>query len=218
MTGASRLIDVTLPLSERLPVWPGDEPVRIHRSTGTVTISDLHFSSHAGTHLDAPAHFFPDGRTVDQLPLATLIGPAWVADLTGIEAITAETLERAGIPEWVERVLLKTRNSGSTALLAGPSAARRSVPFDESYVALDASAGNWLLGRRMKLVGVDGPSADLYHAHRFPVHRLLLEKQVVIVENLLLAGAQAGAYRLICLPLRFEGGDGAPVRAVLETI
>jgi arylformamidase len=210
MVELSRLIDITLPFSERLPAWPGDAAVQILRSTGVATVSELRMSSHVGTHLDAPAHFFPQGRSVDQLPLETLIGPAWVVGFDTAATITADDLDGAGIPAGVERLLLRTRNS---AVAPTPSTA-----FNEDFVGLDSTAGDWLLSRHIQLAGIDGPSVDPFASGDFPVHRLLLANQVIIVENLRLHGVKAGPYRLICLPLAYEGGDGAPVRAVLETI
>lgn len=209
MSEAPRLIDVTVPFSERLPVWPGDSPVQILRSTGVAAVSELRMSSHAGTHLDAPAHFFPAGRTVDQLPLETLIGPAWVAACDTVQTVTAAELDRASIPSGVERLLIRTRNSAATA---SPTA------FDRDFAGLDPTAGAWLLDRRIRLVGVDGPSVDPFASDDFAVHRLLLANEVIIVENLRLRDVSAGWHRLICLPLAYEGGDGAPVRAVLEKL
>ncbi len=209
MTDATRFIDITLPLSERLAVWPGDAPIVIQRSNGPVRVSELRLSSHAGTHLDAPAHFFPRGGGVDEIALETLIGPAWVAQLDGVSVITGDVLEQAAIPSDVRRLLLKSANSAT-----GQDGTR----FDEQYVALDEKAGNWLCARQVALVGVDGPSVDRYTSNNFPVHRQLLAHAVVIVENLRLASVSPGWYRLLCLPMPIQDGDGAPVRAVLETL
>jgi arylformamidase len=222
MSEPSCLIDITLPISERLPVWPGDAPVEIHRTTHVVTISEFRMSSHVGTHLDAPAHFLATGRTVDQVPLEALIGPAWLVDTGEAKLVTAETLDRAGIPSSVERLLVKTMNSrlGALKVAAGPArpaGSQERAPFDEGFVALDSSAARWLLDHRVRLVGIDAPSIEPFKSTDFAVHRLLLGSDLVIVENLLLQNVASGAYRLICLPLPYEGGDGAPVRAVLES-
>ena len=215
MIGSGRLIDITLPFSERLPAWPGDVPVQIRQERGNSMVSELRLSSHAGTHLDAPLHFVEGGAAVDGLALDVLIGPAWLADLGNTPIITGEQLERSGIPAGVERLLLKTQNSArmSRRLASRPAP----IPFDEAFVALDKTAGQWLLDRRIRLVGLDGPSIDEYATPDYPVHRLVLPAGVVVVENLILQDVEPGAYRLICLPLYVEGGDGAPVRAVLET-
>lgn len=219
MPDDARLIDITLPFSERLPVWPGDAAVQITRTTHVATVSELRMSSHVGTHLDAPAHFFPEGRTVDQLPLETLIGPAWVAEIPGVPLVTAGLLERAGIPTDVERLLLKTDNSARRANRAPEAASpATAAAFDEGFVALDGSAAKWLLRRHVRLTGIDGPSLDAYVSGDFSVHRLLLGWEMILVENLRLEAVRPGPYRLLCLPLHYAGGDGAPVRAVLETI
>ena len=215
MFDSSCLIDITLPFSERLPVWPGDAPVQIHRTTDVATVSELRLSSHVGTHLDAPAHFLPQGRTVEQLRLETLIGPAWLADVGDASPVTAQVLDQAGIPAGVERLLLKTMNSTADRALREDDADR--MPFDTGFVAIDQGAARWLLDRRFQLIGIDAPSIEPYGTSDFPVHRLLLGADVIIVENLRLQDVPTGSYRLICLPLPYEGGDGAPVRAVLET-
>jgi arylformamidase len=214
MLNTCRFIDITLPFSERLPVWPGDTPVTVVRSTGTATVSELRMSSHVGTHVDAPAHFLPQGMTLDQLPLDVLIGPAWVAHVPRATVITADMLDRCHIPAGVERLLLRTDNSVPKSQDRHPQPG--SGHFNQEYVALDPTGGGWLLEKRIRLIGIDGPSVDPFSTPAFAVHRMLLANQVVLVENLALADVKPGSYRLICLPLRYEGGDGAPARVVLE--
>jgi arylformamidase len=217
----SNLIDITMLFSERLPVWPGDVPVQIRSTTNVSTVSELRMSSHIGTHLDASRHFLSHGRTVEQLPLETLIGPAWLAEVCNVRPVTAVDLDGAGIPQGVERLLLKTMNSAPKPWQPDFTASDAELggdPFDKNFVALDPSAARWLLDRHIALVGIDGPSIEPYGTSEFPVHFLLLGADVIVVENLRLRDVAPGAYRLICLPLYYEGGDGAPVRAVLETI
>lgn len=214
MPNASAYLDVTFPFSDQLAVWPGDMPVTVNRSTGISTVSELHMSSHVGTHVDAPAHFIPQGSTVDQLPLDVLIGPAWVAHIPGTSQITAQLLDLCNIPAGVGRLLLKTDNSLPRSL--GRILPDRAAAFDTHYTALDPTAGEWLLARGIRLVGIDGPSVDPFDSDTFALHRMLLANEVIIIENLVLADIEPGGYRLICLPLRYEGGDGAPARVVLE--
>ncbi len=214
MPNTSAYLDVTLPFSEQLAVWPGDIPVTVNRSTGIATVSDLRMSSHVGTHVDAPAHFIPQGSSVDQLPLDILIGPAWVAHIPDTALITAELLDRCNIPAGIGRLLLRTDNSLPKS--PGRTARDGVTPFDTNYTALDPAAGEWLLAEGIRLVGIDGPSVDPFYSDAFVIHRMLLASQVIIIENLMLAGIEPGGYRLICLPLRYEGGDGAPARVILE--
>jgi arylformamidase len=200
------IYDISLPISNDLPVWPGDSTVRIVRDDSLPAVSEITLGSHTGTHVDAPAHFFKDGATVDQLPLDALVGPAWVAYVPGPGPITAGQLAAADIPDGPIRLLLRTDNSGRIALVWA---------FETDFVALAPDAADWLLARGIRLVGIDAPSVELAIERDGPVHRALLGAGVVIVENLDLTDIAPGGYRLACLPLRIMGGDGAPARAVL---
>jgi len=162
--------------------------------------------SHAGTHVDPPAHFIPGGATVDELPLGVLMGPVWVTHLAGPGPLTAALLEAAAIPLGPTRLIIRTDNSAR--MDTNPT-------FDPDFVALAPDAAAWVLARGIRLVGIDGPSIEPYKSSGEPVHHTLLGAGVIIVENLALAGVAPGAYQLVCLPLRIANGDGAPARAVL---
>jgi arylformamidase len=205
------IVDISLPISPQLPVWPGDPPVEIEKlsliSEGAQTnVSKISCGVHMGTHVDAPYHFIDSGQGIDTLALEILIGPAYVLDLIGTEIIDRETLEDADIPQGVERILFKTRNSmyWATGIKT----------FQEDYVAVDQSGAEWLVEQGVKLVGVDYLSVAEFDAEA-PTHQTLLRHGIVIVEGLDLSSAGAGRYDFACLPLKIIGGDGAPARAVL---
>jgi len=199
------LIDVTLPISDKLAVWPGDPPVHVTRvSDDLPVLSGLSMSCHAGTHVDAPAHFLPGGAGVDSLPLDVLVGPAWVVRLVGQAPFTSSMLAGAAIPPGTVRLLIRSDNSDRVV-----------EAFDPDFVALAPDAAAWLLDHGIRLVGIDGPSIEAYDAPGDPVHRALLAAGVIIVENLALACVASGAYELTCLPLPITGCDGAPARVVL---
>jgi arylformamidase len=208
-----RILDVTAPLREDLPTWPGEEGLRRRLvkdwSRGdTSSVSHLSLGAHTGTHVDAPAHFLEGGGGIDTLPPDALVGPAVVARLEGVgKTIGAVDLE-AAVPEGVERLLLKTRNSGWSAA---------DTSFREDFVALDPSAAEWCLSRGLRLVGIDYLSIEPFGSgrHGHPVHRVLLGAQVVIVEGLDLVGVEPGSYVVAALPLAVPGSDGAPARVVL---
>jgi len=205
--------DITLPLSPALPVWPGDPPVEVERvadleAGDAYTLTRLGLSVHAGTHVDAPAHFVRGGGTVDQLDLDVLIGPARVVDIPDATAIDEAALEGLRLSAGVERLLLRTRNSARRA--RGVSEAALLADF----VAVTADGARWLVDRGVRLVGIDGPSIAPLDDIDTP-HRVLLGAGVVIVEGLDLGGVGGGDYTLVCLPLRLVGCEGAPVRAVL---
>jgi arylformamidase len=115
-------------------------------------------------------------------------------------------LAGAAIPTGTLRLLICSANSG-----------RVGEAFDPDFVALAPDAAGWLLDHGVRLVGVDGPSIEAYDAPGDPVHCALLAADVIIVENLALAGVSPGAYELTCLPLPIVGCDGAPARVVLMT-
>lgn len=201
------IIDITRPLYAGMPVWPGDPAVSFTPGETLPAVTRLSLSSHAGTHVDPPAHFIAGGRTVDDLPLDVLLGLAWVAHIPGRAAISATALEAAGIPAGVTRLLLRTGNSE-----------RSDTAFDPTFVALAPNAAAWLIERGVRLIGVDGPSVEPFESPGEPVHRALLAAEVIVVEGLWLADAAPGPYELLCLPLRLAGGDGAPARAVLRHV
>ncbi len=201
-----RLVDLTRPLSAVSPVWPGDPPIRLDVAATFPLVHALCLGSHSGTHLDAPRHLDPQGTALDDLDLASLIGPAWVCDLSPLPAhglITAADLEAASIPAGTERLLIHTRNSAITDR------------FDAGFVALAPDGAVWLRDFGFRLVGIDGPSVDPMDSTDLPAHRVLLGAGIPLVEYLDLSAAPIGTGHLICLPLRLLSGDGAPVRAVL---
>lgn len=215
----TRLIDLTRRIAPDLPVWPGDLPPRItavasHAAGDGYALSHMAATLHLGTHIDAPLHYVAGGAGVDDVPLAALVGPAIVVHVPhDAHAIDAPLLERLAaapgvLPDGAARVLFRTRNSAD--LVDG----RDPGPFRRDYVAVTAGAARWLVDRGVRLVGVDGPSIAPWDDVDTP-HAILLGAGIVVVEGLALADAPAGAGDLVCLPLRIDGADGAPARAIL---
>lgn len=200
------IYDITLPLSPDLVRWPGDPAIEVATfSYEAVRISRWTLGSHAGTHVDAQAHFSAGPQTVDQLAPEILLGPCRVVDLSDVSRITADALSRHNL-KGVERVLLRTRNS--LHWLAG------TTTFDEQFVGLDISAAQYLRDLGVKLIGVDGLSIEPYGGDG-QVHATLLGAGIIIVEGLSLANVPAGEYQLVCAPLKLMGADGAPARVFL---
>ena len=207
-------LDVSLTISPDLPQWPGSPPIELKRRRDMAqgdkaNDSVLMCGVHTGTHVDAPVHFLAHGADVTHLPLEILIGPAVVAALPDVDAITADTLEGLNLPSDTQRLLLRTRNSESWR--------RGERAFQPDFVALTADAARWVVHRGIRLIGVDYLSVQRFHDHH-ETHLVLLEAEVVIVEGLNLAQAAPGNYEFICLPLKLAGADGAPARAVLRSL
>jgi arylformamidase len=208
------IYDVSVPISESMPVWPGDPPVQIERVASIargdeLNLSHLSLGSHTGTHVDAPFHFIEQGLTVDRLPPEILVGPAFVASLQELTGTTIEAQDLAdrAVPSGISRLLLKTRNSGFWR--------QRRAGFQADFVHLSSSAARWLVERRIQLVGIDYLSVEALHATEPAVHRILLGAGTVIVEGLDLSQVPPGPCQLVCLPLKIEGGDGAPARVLV---
>jgi arylformamidase len=205
--------DVTLPLTPDLPVWPGDddvfvEPLSRIAQGGSTNVTSLKFTSHVGTHVDAPWHFIDDGEKLNDLPIDRWIGPCLVISIPDdAKRIEVAHLEAADIPEGMERIIFRTSNSARwhTGKLA----------FEEDYVAVSPKAAKWIVDHGIQLVGIDYLSIELFDDAANETHRTLLGNGVLVIEGLNLAGIDPGPYQLICLPLRLAAGDGAPARVVL---
>jgi arylformamidase len=206
----SRIYDISVPIRSGGLVYPGNPEIDITLQQAVAkgagaNVSAIRFGSHTGTHADAARHFFDDGQPVDQIPLARLIGPALVVRFPDdVRAVGAAELKVHDL-EGHTRILLRTRNS---ALLSNKEFVR-----DYTYLAPDGA--EYLVDKGVELVGIDYLSIEQFHSGHHRTHRTLLAKSVVILEGLDLSAPPAGEYQLICLPLRIEGCDGAPARAVL---
>ncbi|HWJ40490.1 MAG TPA: cyclase family protein [Gemmatimonadaceae bacterium] len=206
----SRIYDISVPIRSGGLVYPGNPEIDISLQQAVAkgagaNVSAIHFGSHTGTHADAARHFFDDGQTVDKIPLERLIGPAVLLSFgDDVLAVGAAEL-RAHDIKGQTRVLLRTRNS---AFLS-----RKEFVKDYTYLAPDGA--QYLVDQGVELVGIDYLSIEQFHSGHHRTHRTLLERSVVIVEGLDLSVPPPGEYQFICLPLRIEGCDGAPARAVL---
>ena len=207
-----RIFDITLPLSDKTPVWEGDEPVKIQQ---TLTISDhsdfnvsrVNFGVHSGTHIDAPLHTCKAGISTDQISLEKLIGQAHVLKIDdSIDVITKESILKAGFKKGTKRLLLKTRNTEYWT--SNPS------QFTRDFAAINENAASFLVEQDVWLIGIDYFSISPINNLVLP-HQILLDKKIVILENAYLVNVDPGIYDLICLPMNLVGTDGAPVRAVL---
>ncbi len=206
-----KIHDITVGISPDMPVWPNNPPVELERMNkieegANSNVSRLALGVHTGTHVDAPIHFVPGTTGIDTLPLNVLVGRALVIHLPRTRRISADDLDGAGIPPSTHRLLIKTRNSSYWA--------NNDKEFHTDFVGIAPSGAEWLVDRRVELVGVDYLSVAPWKESR-PTHEILLKAGVVIVEGLNLAKIQPGRYELTCLPLKLIGSDGAPARAIL---
>jgi kynurenine formamidase len=173
--------------------------------------TNLHLFSHAGTHLDAPAHFLGEARTVDQLELTKCLGPALVIDLSHKppdSLITVDDLQS-----------LSARIApGARLLLRTDWGEHAGKPdYRTSFPRISLELAEWLAERGIWLLGVEAPAvASLQDREELKaVHRTLLQAEIVIVESLAnLSDLQNDEVFFIALPLKIAGCDGSPLRAV----
>lgn len=207
-----KLIDVTVPVDASLPAYPGNtpfsiEPIKRIARGDSSNVSTLHMSAHAGTHVDAPRHFFDDGPGAEGLPLEMLMGRARVVEITSRKGVTPDDFADVDLSEDV-RVLLKTPNS---RLWGSPE-------FHKDYVGVTEAAAKFLIDRGVKVLGVDYLSVEMFKTPGAPAHHVLLGGGTIVIEGLNLRDVDPGIYDMICLPLRIVGSDGAPARVILRAV
>lgn len=200
------MIDITRPIYPGLPVWPGDTPYSyelVSRITEgkSVNVGRLTTTTHLGTHLDAPWHYVDDGGKLESVPLEVLVGPCRVVDARGQSALSVDFLQ--GV-ELAERILFYTGQPNTWS------------SFPHAFMHVLPEAVQYMAARGVRLYGTDGPSVDPLTSTDLPAHKAFAQAGLYILEGLALEGVTPGEYELIALPLRLEGADAAPVRAVLR--
>jgi arylformamidase len=205
--------DISIPLREGFPVWPGHTPpsmtcTQTHEAGHGVQLTHLSLGAHTGTHLDAPRHFVAGAGLVTELDLHALVGPVRVVRYPGDGPIPVSFFEEAGIAGTApRRILLRCdRNAGALH--------DRGSEFFEDYAAVTPEAAQWLVERGVRLIGTDYLSIGPFSGGNHEVHVTLLSAGMIIVEGLDLRMVEPGDYTLVCLPLALPC-DGAPCRAVL---
>ena len=209
-----RLIDLSHPLEDGQPNFPLDPElsVRPHNTVAGIgyNLTELSLSTHQGTHLDAPYHFFDDGRTLDQMRLEQFYGPAALVDLAPGGAlpakspITTEMLApHAELFQPGAKVIYRT----------GWDHMFGRVEFFSHFPSLSLDAARWIASRGIGLLGMDTPSPS---AEWLECHHILLARgvEIVIVESLANLDQLPPRFTFIGFPLNITGRDGSPIRAV----
>jgi arylformamidase len=184
------IVDLSIPLSEETPVYPGDPEIKIRPwaliDTDGYYMNVIKMGEHSGTHVDAPAHFVPGGKTVDELPLDKFIGRAFVIDVRGGEGpVKLEEIPDSGY-------------YGKIAL------------FLTGGRELSPEVALFLVAEGAKAVGTDHMTIG-----DETTHTIFLSEEIPIFENLTnLEEVLGEEFTFIAFPLKIEGGSGSPVRAV----
>jgi arylformamidase len=202
--------DITPTVSRSLAVWPGDTPVEREvlqelRRGDSVTLSTLRATVHLGAHADAPSHYGADAPSIESCDLGHYLGPCQVVH------VYAKRGERIGVDA------LGAHVDTARVLIATGTFPNPNV-FNPDFAALEPDLVDWLHERGVKLIGIDTPSVDLFDSKDLLAHNRFLANGMAILEGLVLADVPAGLYELIALPLKLEGFDASPVRAVLRSV
>ena len=207
-------IDITLPISPSLTVWPGSLAIRFDRISDIHngdphTDTDIHLSAHTGTHIDAPSHFIRDGKHLSEFPMEKMLGPALVVEIPAVDVIAGTDLAKLNMPTDTCRLLIKTNNSD---LWANPN-----HEFTSKFVALDKSAAQWLVDFGLDVIGVDYLSIQPFQ-HGPETHLIILGADIIAMRGLNLASVATGNDELLCLPIRLMETEAAPAIVLLRKV
>ncbi len=204
------IYDISPPITDDLKVWPGDTPPTREvlcdmARGGNLTLSTLRATAHLGAHADAPSHYGADAPAIDQRSLAYYLGPCQVIT---VKAQPRTRIEPSAItvPITAERVLIHTGTYPDPHV------------FNDDFAAPAPSLIEWLADSGVRTVGIDTPSVDLFDSKDLASHLVCLNRDMAILEGLVLSAVLDGTYELISLPLPLVGFDASPVRAVLRTL
>ncbi len=202
-----KIIDISQPLKNDIPVWPGDTPFSFElnwtkEETDSVNVGQLTLSTHTGTHVDAPFHFDSDGKRILDLPLERFIGQALVVSAENINEIVPTLLQNENL-NGVKKILFKT------------NAWKNTESFPDSIPFIHEDLAPFLREKGIDLIGVDLPSVDPLDSKDLNAHHSLHENGIGILEGIVLKDVEPGRYELFALPLPLQEGDGSPVRAIL---
>lgn len=203
-----KIIDISWLISENITEYKNKKSIKLIQQakfeTNGVREKLITFNSHTGTHIDAPAHFTKNGKTLDKLNLNKFYGQCKVLDLTHIEnKITSQDLENLNIKQ-NDIIILKTKNSELP----------KTGDFVSNYIYLEKTGAKFLADKKIKTFGFDYLGIESNQPNH-ETHKYLLEAEIPIIEGLRLKNVEPGEYILSCLPIFIKNADGAPARAIL---
>jgi len=214
-----KITDLTLTIEEGMMTFPTHwHPVveitilGRHGIEGRET-RKLVLGTHIGTHADAPRHFIPNGKGIDEVPLDVLVGPAQVVNFT-----PARPLQEIDVPDLEAK--LGGKVPARLILRTDWSEHFGQMPFYTQYPFLSEKAARWLVQIGVRLIAMDTPSPDNPAHSRgtakdSPNHKVLLGAGVVLVEYVCnLKQLTSPEVELVVLPLKLKGCDGSPVRCI----
>ncbi|MDZ7671636.1 MAG: cyclase family protein [Halanaerobiales bacterium] len=205
-----KVYDVSINIKNDMVCFPGDTPTRKEKTkdinTDGYKLSNISFSVHVGTHVDAPSHFIENGKNINDIKLNYFMGKAQVIEIKNKQKITKEELTNHEINS--EKILFKTKNSSYL----------KENEFYEDFIYLTLKGAKYLVEKGVHFIGIDYITIEELGTTNFDVHNFLLKNEVIILEGIDLSEINPGIYNLTALPLKLNDCEASPVRAVLTEL
>ena len=201
-----KLVDLSVPVNKQTPIYPGDPKTEI-KPNGIMETDGYedHFvcmGTHVGTHVDAPRHMIKGGRSLDQIPAGNFAGRGLVIDVR--DGFSLEKVKKSDV-----------RKGDIVLFYTGMATKYHESAYYDSYPAITEQIARYLIQKEVKMAGVDMCSVD---HEPFPVHRILLKEQVLIIENLTNLEELIGKeFKIYAFPIKLQI-DGAPARVMAEIL
>jgi len=205
-----RIIDLSHNIRNKMPVYPGSDSPVIRKICSVAKDGFMEhlmtLSTHTGTHIDAPAHLLPDGKCLDGIDASAFIGRAITIDCTHMRQITLTS---------IQTVLQNFHEPEFLLFNTGWDLHWGQKKYFEDFPVPDSATAEFLSELPLKGVGIDAVSFDPIDTTDLENHKKLLCKNILLIENLCnLSKLPPGGFLFSCLPLKIEGADGSPVRAI----
>ncbi|PIG07986.1 arylformamidase [Comamonas sp. 26] len=206
-----QLWDISPAIHPAAPVFPGDTPYSQEwvASIGPgcpVNVSAIHLSPHVGAHADAPLHYDPQGTAIGMVDLDAFLGPCRVIHAMGCgPLIEWQHIEHAINASLPQRVLVRTYQQAPTG-------------WDPDLAAYAPETVQKLADLGVQLIGIDTASIDPASSKTLDSHMVIRQRNLRVLENLVLDDVAEGDYELIALPLKLTEADASPVRAILRAL
>ncbi|MBI5002003.1 cyclase family protein [Candidatus Woesearchaeota archaeon] len=196
-----KYLDLTMPIDEKTPTFPGDPPIKIKREnvkehTYGKTFLEIH--THVSTHIDAPSHMIENGKTLSDFSINKFIGEAIVIDVRGQKNIESD--------------LSKVKKHDIVFFLTSHADKACASDYFENNPVITEKTAQQLVEKGISIVGLDSFTPD---NEPYDVHKIFLKRDILIVENLSHLEKLSGQ-RFTCfiLPMKITDADGAPCRVV----
>jgi arylformamidase len=206
-----KVFDLSHTIHEEMPLYPGTKLINIKQ---LATVSEQGYNekqftitSHIGTHIDAPAHMLEQGKRLDELPIDTFCAYANIIDVSAYQGrqIDEHVLMNSG---------LQFKNIEYIIFYTGYEQYWGQEKYFKDFPVLTSEAAQWLCNKNLKGIGLDACSVDPVGSQDLPIHHILFNSGLTIVENLTNLKKLIGTRFLFsCLPLKIKDADGSPVRA-----